>query len=109
MPKIVGAWIAGQYDKDHLVSRAAQESLAQVFAAEEKRRTVWRAYRSAILGYVDDAAIQQTAQTLSDERTVSPDDALAKHVRVAASAIFILGMFISESFSSCIPLFENSR
>ena len=95
MPKVVGAWIAGQYDNDRLVARAAQDSLAQVFATEEKRHTVWRVYRSAILGYVDDAVVQQTAQTLSDERTVSPDDALAKHARVAASAILVLNALLS--------------
>jgi E3 ubiquitin-protein ligase listerin len=97
MSRVVGAWVAGQYDNDRLVARIAQDSLTQVFPTEEKRRMLWRAYQSALLGYVDDAALQQTAQTLSDERTMSPDDSMAKHVRVAASAIFVLRNVMSES------------
>jgi E3 ubiquitin-protein ligase listerin len=99
MAKVVGTWVAGQFDSDRLVARAAQDSLAQIFATEDKRRTIWRAYRSALLGYIDDAVLQQTAQTLSDERTVSPDDALSKQVRVAGSGIFILQNLLSESSS----------
>lgn len=102
MSRVVGAWVAGQYDNDRLVARSAQDSLARVFPTEEKRLMLWRAYQSALLRYVDDAALQQTAQTLSDERTISPDDSMAKHVRVAASAIFVLRNVISESLA--LPL-----
>lgn len=97
LPKIIGAWIAGIYDNDRPVHRAALESFTNVFTTEEKRNNVWKIYQSSILDFVDDVILHQTALTLSDERTVKRDDAEGKYARVAGAAILlfnrVLGMF----------------
>ena len=87
MPDVVGPWLAGVFDGDKMVSLAAKDSLKQVFQTEEKMKNLWRVYQASILGYCSDAVYKENIHTLSDERTVSPDDAFAKHARVVAAAI----------------------
>ena len=74
------------------------ESFTRVFSTDEKRNGVWKVYQSSILGFVDDVVLQQTPLTLSDERTVKPDDAEAKYARVVGTALLlfnrILGMLV---------------
>ena len=87
MPKVVAAWVAGQYDNDKSVSRAADESFRRVFSSEEKMKNVWRLYQISILEYARDVVVKETAHTLSDERTSSPDDSSAKYSRVVSASI----------------------
>lgn len=98
LPKVIGPWIAGVYDNDKPVHRSAVESFTRVFSTDEKRNGVWKVYQSSILGFVDDVVLQQTPLTLSDERTVKPDDAEAKYARVVGTALLlfnrILGMLV---------------
>lgn len=94
--RIIGAWLAGLYDSDKLVFRAAQESVVRAFPTEEKRQSLWKVYRSAIFEFVIDAVLEQTAQTLSDERTVRPDEAEAKHARVVATALQVFNQLLGE-------------
>ena len=89
LPTIVGPWLAGLYDVDRSVTRAAQESLEQVFPSVEKRSNLWRLYRSSIIAFCSDAITKESMYTLSDERTASPDDALAKHARVVGASILV--------------------
>lgn len=102
LSKVIGAWLAGLYDNDKPVSRSALESLAQVFPTEEKRKNVWRIYQSSILDFVDDVILQQTPLTLSDERTVKPDDAQAKYARVAGTALSLFNRILVSSSSEDI-------
>ncbi|PGH37091.1 hypothetical protein GX50_00074 [[Emmonsia] crescens] len=95
--RIIGAWLAGLYDSDKLVFRAAQESVVRAFPTEEKRQSLWKVYRSAIFEFVIDAVLEQTAQTLSDERTVRPDEAEAKHARVVATALQVFNQLLAKS------------
>ena len=90
LPKIIGSWLAGTYDSDKGVARSAQDALQAAFATPEKKDALWKAYRQALLDYVEDAMLVQSQQTLSDERTTSPDDSEAKHVRVVSTAAFVL-------------------
>lgn len=73
-----------------MASNAAKESLKQVFSTEEKMKNVWAVYLGSIMEYCSDALFKETIKTLSDERTVSPDDAFAKHARVVAAAIHVM-------------------
>ena len=98
MPDTVGPWLAGIYDSDKMVLRAAQESFMQVFASEEKRKNVWKLYVRQIIQYCSDAVFKETINTLSDERTTSPDDAFAKHTRVVATAISVVTQIISRPY-----------
>ena len=90
LPTIVGPWLAGLYDVDRSVTRAAQESLEQVFPSVEKRSNLWRLYRPSIIAFCSDAITKESVYTLSDERTTSPDDALAKHARVVGASILVV-------------------
>lgn len=90
MPDVAGPWLAGTFDGDKTVSKAARESLKQVFSSDEKLKNVWKVYLPSILQYCSEVILKETANTLSDERTVSPDDAFAKHARVVASAIQVV-------------------
>ncbi|KAL4876265.1 hypothetical protein BJY04DRAFT_143573 [Aspergillus karnatakaensis] len=111
LPKVIGAWLAGVYDNDKPVHQAAVESFTRVFSTEEKRQGVWKVFQSSILDFVDDVILQQTPQTLSDERTVKPDDAEAKYARVVGTAILlfnrILGNTTREERQNDIAKIEN--
>ncbi|KAI9719726.1 MAG: hypothetical protein M1812_003214 [Candelaria pacifica] len=90
IPKIVGAWLGGLYDNDRLVSRAAQDSFKQVFPTQEKVHNVWRSYARPILEYCKDALLRETIQTLSDERTVSPDEAETKYAALVGITLSVV-------------------
>lgn len=96
MPSIVPSWLAGLYDPDTAVNRAALESYKQTFATEEKSKTVWRAYHGVIAEYTRDVVVKETEDTLSDPRTTSPDDATAKYARVVGCAVIILSRLIGK-------------
>ncbi|KIW23957.1 uncharacterized protein PV07_09702 [Cladophialophora immunda] len=98
LPKVIGAWLSGCYDNDKLVARTSQESVAAAFATDDKRRALWKVYRNALLDYADDAILVQTPQTLSDERSTTPDDSEAKFVRVAGNAMQMLSQAIKINF-----------
>ncbi|KAL9030090.1 MAG: hypothetical protein Q9196_001753 [Gyalolechia fulgens] len=97
MPDIVGPWLAGIFDGDKMVCNAAKESLKQVFSTEEKMRNVWAVFLGSIMEYCSDAVFKETVQTLSDERTVSPDDAFVKHARVVAAAVHVVRYIIDNT------------
>ncbi len=95
MPKLVGAWLSGLFDNDRPVAKAARESLNQVFRTEEKMRALWRIFQTTILEYASNAILHETVQSLSDERTVSPDDAEAKYTRVIGCSILVVTELLS--------------
>ena len=111
MPKAVGAWLAGLYDADRATSKAAQDSLRQVFNTPEKLQNIRRAYQQPILEYCRDAILNESALTLSDERTVSPDDAEAKYSRVISACTAVIGSLLNnlkpEDISKCRPDYDN--
>ncbi|KAI5294136.1 hypothetical protein KEM52_004631, partial [Ascosphaera acerosa] len=88
IPTVIGAWLAGLYDSEKPVIRAAQGSLVKVFTTNAKRQGVWKAYQEAILSFVEDAILTQTPMTLSDERSTRSDDMDAKHARVVGTAVY---------------------
>jgi E3 ubiquitin-protein ligase listerin len=96
LPKVIGAWLAGLYDNDKLVSRSVVESVSQVFPTEEKRLSLWKVFQTSILDFVDDVILHQTALTLSDERIVKPEDAETKFARVSATAILLFNRIMSK-------------
>ncbi|KXH45074.1 hypothetical protein CSIM01_01203 [Colletotrichum simmondsii] len=92
VPKIVGTWLAGLYDKDRVVSRAANDGLSSFLSSPEKVALFWNKCQPQILTYATDA-IQETKDTLSDERSTTADDAEAKYLRViGASLSLVLGL-----------------
>lgn len=92
IPKVVGPWLAGLYDRDRGVSRAANDGLASFLNTPEKVAGFWNRCHAQILDYAIDA-ILETQDTLSDERTTTKEDAEAKYARVVtASLSLVLGL-----------------
>ncbi|KAI1802039.1 Zfp294 protein [Daldinia bambusicola] len=90
--KIVGSWLAGTFDRDKVVSRAAAEGLSSFLTTPEKVVQFWKRCQPQILDYAF-GAIRETAETLSDERSTSADDAEAKSYRVLGSSlVLVLGL-----------------
>ena len=92
IPSIVGAWLAGIYDRDRGVARAANDGLASFLNTPEKTLGFWKKCQAQILDYAVEA-IQETKDTLSDERSTTKEDAEAKYFRViTASLSLMLGL-----------------
>lgn len=89
VPKIVGSWLAGTFDRDKAVSRAASEGLSSFLTTPEKVTQFWRRCQPQILEYASDA-IKETSETLSDERSTNADDAEAKYHRVLGSSLALV-------------------
>ena len=89
LPKVVGSWLAGTYDRDRTVAKAATEGVQSFMITEDQLVMFWRRCQVQILEYAQ-AAINETPQTLSDERTLSADDVQAKYFRVVGSSISLI-------------------
>lgn len=89
VPKIVGSWLAGTYDRDRAVARAAKDGITSFLDTEEKVTVFWKLCQPQILEYAQEA-INETPQSLSDERTMSADDIQAKYFRVIGSSISLV-------------------
>ena len=96
MPLIGPPWLAGLYDNDKSVSRSAFEALSEVFVTEEKLLGVRRAYQEQILRYCTIVVSDETAQSLSDERVVTVEDAESKHARVITSSVCLLSDLLNK-------------
>lgn len=86
IPNIVGAWLAGTYDRDRPVSKAATDGLNAFLDTDEKILMFWRRCQAQILEFAQEA-ILETPETLSDERTVNADESQAKFDRVAGASL----------------------
>ncbi|KAF9701912.1 hypothetical protein EKO04_001162 [Ascochyta lentis] len=95
MPRSVAAWLCGLYDSDRAVVEATQNALRHVFATPDKIQNIRKAYQQPILEYCRDAVDKESSATLSDERTVSADDAQAKYSRVMSACIALLGSLLA--------------
>lgn len=95
MPKSVSAWLCGLYDTDRSVVEATQASLRQVFNTAEKLQSIRKIYQQSILEYCRDAIDKESPTTLSDERTVTKDDAEAKYSRVISACVSLLGSLLA--------------
>ncbi|KAL8342851.1 hypothetical protein RB598_004284 [Gaeumannomyces tritici] len=89
IPKIVGPWLAGTYDKDRVVARAATDALQSLFNTDEKILQFWRRCQPQILEYAIEA-VQETPDSLSDERSTTKDDSEAKYHRVLSGGLSLV-------------------
>ncbi|KAI2628291.1 hypothetical protein GGS21DRAFT_527242 [Xylaria nigripes] len=116
VPQIVGTWLAGTFDRDRGVSRAANEGFSSFLSTPEKVTQFWKRCQQQILNYANDA-IKETADTLSDHRSTNTDDAHAKYLRVLAGSlalvINLLQRLDSADIEKCIDsydrFFENDK
>jgi len=111
MPRIAGPWLAGVFDSDKAAANAARDSLALIFNTPEKIQGVRKTFHQSITEYCKDAALNETVQTLSDERTISADDAQATYARVVATSISLVTSMLNnlspEEISQQQSLYEE--
>lgn len=92
MPTVVGPWLAGLYDRDRVVARAANEGLSSFLTTSEKLTAFWHKCQPQILDYAIEA-IRERENTLSDERSTTAEDAQAKYFRVVMFSLsLVLGL-----------------
>lgn len=96
MPKIAGPWLAGAQDSDKAAAKAAQDALKKTFNTPEKLQNVAKAFQQPILEYCRDAVLNESVQTLSDERAISADDAEATYSRVIATSVAVIANLLKD-------------
>lgn len=89
IPNIVGPWLSATFDRDRAVARAANDGITSFLDTEEKLLSFWRRCQSQILVYAQEA-FEETPQTLSDERNMSPDDVQATYYRVVGASMSLV-------------------
>lgn len=89
IPKVVGAWLAGLYDRDRAVARAASDGLGSFLTSPEKADAFWKKCQPQILAFALEA-IQETEDSLSDERSTTKEDAEAKYFRVINASLSLI-------------------
>jgi len=89
IPKVVGSWLAGTFDKDRSTSRAAKDGLTSFLDTDTKIALFWKRCQVEILEYVEEG-FNETPQTLSDERSVAAEDANEKYYRVVSTCLSLL-------------------
>ncbi|KAG9559672.1 hypothetical protein KCU79_g8131, partial [Aureobasidium melanogenum] len=96
MSRIAGPWLAGAQDSDRAAAKAAQDALKHVFNTPEKLQNLGKAFQQPILEHCRDALLNETVQTLSDERSVSSADAQATYSRVVATSIAVISNLLND-------------
>ncbi|KAL2170259.1 hypothetical protein VTG60DRAFT_5035 [Thermothelomyces hinnuleus] len=86
LPAFVGPWLAGAFDRDKRVLKAAADALAAFLQTKEKEEAFWKAVQGRALDFATEA-IKETPDTLSDERATTKQDSDAKYYRVVGASL----------------------
>jgi E3 ubiquitin-protein ligase listerin len=109
IPRIIGTWLAGCYDKEALVSRVAQLGIETFLDTDEKVTQFWRRGQVQILEYAREAS-QETPATLSDERNTASDDSMEVFYRVQVSSLSLVTNLLlklkNEDIATCQSKYE---
>ncbi|CAK7225973.1 hypothetical protein SCUCBS95973_006046 [Sporothrix curviconia] len=89
LPKVAGPWLAGTYDRDRAVAKAAAGGLASFLTTDDKTTLFWKRLQPQILAYAT-AALQETPTTLSDMRSSTQDEADLKYYRVLYGSVALV-------------------
>lgn len=89
LPRFVGPWLAGTFDRDTRVSRAAKDALSPFLQTKEKEGAFWKAAQNRALEFAIEA-IKETPDTLSDERSTTKQDSEAKYHRVVGASLSLV-------------------
>lgn len=98
---IIGAWLAGSFDRDRAVARAANLGFESIAPSEEQRSEIWNRAQKLIMDYALEA-ISETSETLSDERFTKKEDAEAKFYRVVTSSMSLVAHLLQATDRSKI-------
>ncbi|KAK3943378.1 hypothetical protein QBC46DRAFT_338629 [Diplogelasinospora grovesii] len=89
IPSIVGPWLAGTFDRDKAVARAATDGLSVFLNSEDKVTHFWRRCHDQILDYAIEA-MKETPDTLSDSRHSTEQDAEGTYYRVVGGSLSLV-------------------
>ncbi|KAH6855983.1 hypothetical protein B0I37DRAFT_424801 [Chaetomium sp. MPI-CAGE-AT-0009] len=88
LPSFVGPWLAGTFDRDKRVLRAATDALSSFLQTKEKEEAFWKAVQTRALDFATEA-MKETPDTLSDERSTTKQDSDAKYHRVIGASLYL--------------------
>ncbi|KAK4194338.1 hypothetical protein QBC40DRAFT_35318 [Triangularia verruculosa] len=86
LPLFVGPWLAGTFDRDRRVAKAANDGLASFLQTKEKEVAFWKSVQTRALDYAR-TALKETPTSLSDERSTTKQDSDAKYYRVVGASL----------------------
>ncbi|KAK1836365.1 E3 ubiquitin-protein ligase listerin [Podospora conica] len=89
IPIMVGPWLAGTFDKDRPVSRAASDGISALLDTQEKKDKFWIRCHAQIMDYATEA-VKETPDTLSDKRINTEEDSMTKYYRVVAGSLSLI-------------------
>ncbi|RKF64735.1 putative c3hc4 type zinc finger containing protein [Erysiphe neolycopersici] len=87
--RFVGSWLAGQFDRDRTVASNVKKTVISLLPTDEKLVAFYSRHQAASLRYACDA-IEETPETLSDERTMSKADMWAKYFIAIGSSVSLV-------------------
>lgn len=97
----VGIWLAGLYDTDKQVQRAAKTSIDEAFGhSTAKIDALWKAFVVQILEYPLYLVTKESLSTLSDDRFVSKEDAQSKWNRACLGGLMLVNRLLNETVDS---------
>ncbi|KAK0726547.1 hypothetical protein B0T21DRAFT_350664 [Apiosordaria backusii] len=86
LPLFVGPWLAGTFDRDRRVSKAANDGLASFLQTKEKEVAFWQSVQTLALDFAR-TSLKETPASLSDERSTTKQDSDAKYYRVVGASV----------------------
>ncbi|EPE06523.1 c3hc4 type (ring finger) zinc finger containing protein [Ophiostoma piceae UAMH 11346] len=95
IPTVIGPWLAGTYDRDTVVAKAARDGLSSFLTSDDKSIQFYKKLQPQILEYAT-AALNETPATLCDLRSVKQDVAEAKHARVQYSCLALVMLLFTK-------------
>ncbi|KAI0998676.1 hypothetical protein K3495_g9521 [Podosphaera aphanis] len=87
--KFVGSWLSGQFDRDRMVASNVSNAINSFLQTDNKRVAFYARHQTAALKYAYDA-LQETPETLSDERAISREEMRLKYFTVLGSSISLV-------------------
>lgn len=107
---IVAVWVAGSFDRDRAVARVASAGLSSFLDTPGKMNAFWIKCQSQILDFAIES-MRETRDSLSDERSTTPEDAEAKYFRVVyASLSLVIGLLQrvpGDKMSTCQTQYDD--
>jgi hypothetical protein len=95
MPDIVATWLAGLSDRDRAVSKAARDGLTAFLNTDDKVLICWKVFQPQILDYAR-SALDETPQSLCDDRSMSPDEMQETYLRVVGVSVSLVESLLTQ-------------
>lgn len=95
LKQLIGPWFTSQYDNYPPAATAAKQSFEAAFPPNKTYEVIVFC-EEEILSYICDNLTNQTAETLSNIKVVSPEDAEAKYERVLLSSLQGYALYLTK-------------